>query len=361
MPRAKGESITRGTVVFGSIYPWGSQLRFAAILRKRGFRVERVSASGETTRDKVRSSVERLVYHRVERSLGRDYNRSSLRLGALEQALEVGPLDLQLDDWVAAALTEKWQHHPHFPRRTREPFPERDLYDKVAMAEHAAASGWPIPQIFSTADAPGEWPRIVKPKLGGGGEGIQVVADSDSCRRAVDQLGGWSDVIVQEFVTGESVRVGGIARDGKLVHVMTYRTVKSPNDPYGPSVGVAVTPIPDLVEHVRALVGPMGYTGIFGIESIRSRDGLPRFIEMNSRVLATLAALSSAGIDLVDDYLYAMGAQDAPSDGHLHETGTLKVDSVRAFGRTLGWRWVTAELSLRVLTSLGDHLPGGRK
>ena len=138
----------------------------------------------------------------VERSLGTDYRRSSLRLGELEKALDAGVLDLQLDDWVAAALTEERQDHPHFPHRTRPPFPERDLYDKGAMTQHAAASGWPIPKIFSAPDASG-------------------------------------------------------------------------------------------------------------------------------------------------DYLYAMGAQYAPSGGRLHETGTIKINSVRVFGQTLGWRWVVADASLR--------------
>lgn|GEM_PF-4669013 len=347
---------TPGTIVFGSIYPWGSQLRLAALLRQRGYRVERLAASGDGFRERVRSGLERIVYHRVERSLGADYAPSSLRLDALERALDAGPIDIQLDDWLAAALTGRCADHPHFPHRTRPPFRELDLYDKVAMTTHAAETGWPTPQCFWHPDEVGPWPRIVKPRLGGGGEGIEVVEDESACAKAVARLGGWDQVIVQEFVRGESVRVGGIAKDGELVHAMTYRTVKSPADPYGPSVGVAVSEVPGLLDRARALLGPMGYTGIFGIESLQGPDGEPRFLEMNSRVLATMSALSTAGVDLTDDYLYAMGVLSAPSPGEVHETEPMKVDSIRRFGRSLGWRWVVAETLLRALTNLGKCL-----
>jgi hypothetical protein len=346
------------TVVFGSIYPWGSQLRLAADLRRHGCRVERVAASGESRGNRLRSGIERLVYHRVERSLGSDYEPSSLRLDALVRALDAGVLDLQLDDWLAASLTHTHGDHPNFRRRTRAPFRELDIYDKVAMTEHAAGSGWAVPQTFSSAAAVDDrWPKIVKPKLGGGGHGIQVVHSSDECLRAIDILGGWSEVIVQQFIDGPSVRVAGIARDGELVRVLTYRTAKPADDPYGPSIGVAVSPIPGLVERAQALLAPMGYTGIFGIESICTPDGVPRFIEMNSRVLASLTVLSSAGVDLVDDYLYALGARAEPATGRIGETAPLRVDSVQLFWRVLGPRWAVAELSLRFLTWLGRQQP----
>jgi predicted ATP-grasp superfamily ATP-dependent carboligase len=155
--------------------------------------------------------------------------------------------------------------------------------------------------------------------------------------------------------------VAGIARDGDVVHALTYRTVKAPGDPYGPSASLAVTPIPDLINRARALLGPVGYTGIFGIESLCTPDGVPRFIEMNTRILASFAALSSAGVDLVEDYLYALGARSEPASGCVRETGPLRVDSIRLFWRDLGLRWVAVELLLRLRSFLGKHNPFAKR
>ena len=232
----RGASLTRGTVVFGSIYPWGSQLRFAAILRKRGFRVERVSASGDTTRDKVRSSVERLVYHRVERSLGTRLPpvvAASRRVGTGVGCWTL--LDLQLDDWVAAALTERT------PRSSALSAPHSGAVPRtgpVRQAGHGPAcrgirmadtrSSSPPPTSRETGHASSNPGSAAAAKASKWWPTPTAVAERWT--NSVDGL----EVIVQEFVTGESVRVGGIARDGKLRPRRDLPNRQSPKRPVRP-------------------------------------------------------------------------------------------------------------------------------
>lgn len=74
---------------------------------------------------------------------------------------------------------------------------------KSATYKHFAGAGW-IPRVFSAVDQIIEWPVIVKPDLGQGGQGVTLVHD---LQQAIDAVTGMNQPILVEYLPGIEITV----------------------------------------------------------------------------------------------------------------------------------------------------------
>jgi hypothetical protein len=340
----------RPTVLFASLSPMKCHLELAAALRRRGYRVERFTPGTRSFLPRPERLIERLVFHKVVPALGSRAGLGEPQVGELEKRLSPSVLDIQADDHVAAAFTKTSVTRPGFPRRTAEHVEESDLYDKVVMNDHAAATGWPVPQtwvIGENVDAP--WPRMIKPRLGNGGECVlrvrnQAEFDDTISRSTLDV----NLLFAQEYVPGGIVRAGGIAHAGALIQGACWRTTPPADDPFGPAIAIEVYEDPGFIKQTEALLQRLGYTGLFDIDGMKHEDGTVTFIEFNSRIWGSWATGNKAGLDLVGAYVEVMEGRPQGAQVRAFPAPPRPVNSIRLNFRELGWRWTLAAALLRI-------------
>jgi hypothetical protein len=316
------QAATRPVILFADLEPWESFLQFAAALRRRGVRVERVTSAERTPVRRLNDLLQRPVFHRTWPVLGRESGGWTLAHEVLVR-LPSDVRAIEAVDVVAAALTGR----AGVPSRTANPEREELLFDKLAMTEFAATHGVPVPAAGpAESDHDLVTPFIVKPRLGFGGRGVELVRDTDAAtriRRVASTLPG--QLMAQEWAPGELVHVGGVARAGAVLQAACYRAVGSPHAAFGPSAEVVTLDDPETLASAAALLGSIRYTGAFCMDFVRSVEGRPLLIDVNARIFGSWAALQTAGLDLVGAYLQAWGMGDRTPTGALQPGRHLRV------------------------------------
>ncbi|MCU1616860.1 MAG: hypothetical protein JWO98_4400 [Frankiales bacterium] len=304
----------RPVVLFVDVEPWEGFLQFAAALRRRGVRVERLTSASRTRVRRFNDLLQRPVFSRVRAALpASDPGAAGAALLAAEPL--AGLRAVEAVEQVAAALAGA----PGLPRRTADAALEPLLYDKLAMNDHLEASGLPVPRSFlAEAAHPLTPPFIVKPRLGSGGaEVIRVTDDADAAAAARQALAHPGTLMAQELLPGEVVHVGGVAKKGTVLQLGCYRAVGSPHSAFGPSAELLTVADGPTAEHAAALVAALGYTGAFCLDYVRDGDGRALIVDVNARVFGSWAALQAAGLDLVGAWLYAWGLSAESPVGEL--------------------------------------------
>ncbi|MDH2414181.1 ATP-grasp domain-containing protein [Nocardioides sp. CER19] len=308
------ESERRAVVLFADLEPWESFLQFAAALRRRGVRVERVTTAERSLVRRLNDLLQRPVFHRTWAVLPRGSGGRALveellvRLGPEVRAVEA--VDVLASALIGCAGV---------PRRTGSPEREGLLFDKLEMNGFAVGQGVPVPPAWPAESEHGLVPPfVVKPRLGSGGGGVELVEDAEAAARlrrvATTDPGR---LMVQERVPGELVHVAGVARAGGVLVAACYRAVGSPYAAFGPSAEVVTLDDPETVASAAALLVGLEYTGAFCIDFVRSGEGRPLLIDVNARIFGSWAALQSAGLDLVGAYLEAWGMGEHTATGAL--------------------------------------------
>jgi hypothetical protein len=376
---AVDERVPAGTarVLFADVEPWEAFAQFAAALRRRGIRVERLTAADRSVVRRVNDLLQRPVYDRISPVL-RFSPDGELEAGDVTAHLPAGLAGWEAVDVVAAPLAGA----PGLPPRTGDPATDELLYDKLAMTRFAAARGVPVPRSWPAEEpAPVPPPFLVKPRLGSGGQGIELLPDEVAAGR-LRLTAPRGRLLCQEQAPGELVHVGGVARDGEVLQAACYRAVGSPYAAFGPSAEVLTVDEPAATGATKTLLGSLRYTGAFCLDFVRDADGRPLLIDVNPRIFGSWAALQAAGLDLVGAYLFARGlsaerpAGSVPAGRRLAvlppDTAPAGRGSLAAHlagiaraARLLGGRWAlsaTCRVLAAALVRTGRRLPGpGRR
>jgi hypothetical protein len=352
----------RPVALFVDVEPWEGFLQFAAAVRRRGVRVERLTSERRSRVRRINDLLQRLVFARVRAVLPEvDPGARLVQLLGAEHPAELRAVEAV--EQVAATLAGL----PGLPRRTVDPALEALLYDKLGMNDHLRASGLAVPRSFpAEASHPLNPPFVVKPRLGSGGARVVHVVDSATAAGLAEEARAHPGTLMtQELLPGEVVHVGGVARQGEVLQIGCYRAVGSPHSPFGPSAELLTVTDEATVAHATALVASLGYTGAFCLDYVRGADGRALIVDVNARVFGSWAALQRAGLDLVGAWLYAWGLvpnapigslpaglllRTLPPDMSLAGPGSLiAVLRLQLFGviegaAVLGPRWVASTL-----------------
>jgi hypothetical protein len=309
------------TVVFADFEPWEGFLQFAAALRRRGVRVERLTAADRTAVRRVNDLLQRPVFACTRPVL----HRSSADVLAADV---VAHLPASVAAWEAIDdIAAELNATPGLPLRTRSSALEGLLHDKLAMTRHAASHGLAVPRSWPAEAAhPLVPPFVVKPRTGAGGVGVRVITDEAAAARVAASARACPGLLlVQEWAPGELLHVGGVARAGSILQVAAYRAVGSPHAAFGPSTEVLTLDDPGTLDQATRLMDTLGYTGAFCLDYVRSADGRALLVDVNARVFGSWAALQGAGLDIVGAYLYAWGLRTEVPSGSVAPGRRLRV------------------------------------
>jgi len=180
-----------------------------------------------------------------------------------------------------------------------------NIGDKAKFAELLRAHRLPHPHsITSRAQLDLEiqnltFPVLVKPRGGGGGEGIDKCEYSEALIARVDsQENFFEEYLIQEYVEGEDVDCSTFCRDGKILAYTMQKGLYVDPDSYLPAQGIEFVHHPGVFEVASKLVSTLKWNGIAHVDTrIRSTDGSIDIIEINTRFWGSLEGSFHAGVN----------------------------------------------------------------
>ncbi|MFL5967842.1 MAG: hypothetical protein ACJ747_14950 [Gaiellaceae bacterium] len=235
-------------------------------------------------------------------------------VGALAEALRRSGADcvLPLDDeavWVGARLAER--HAVRFVGPTGKH--EGLALDKRTQLGAAEAAGFRVPaaRAFRTADelraaaAEVEFPAVVRaaravdlvdgrlahPR-------VAVAADTSELEHALSSFPPGTPLLVQRWIAGTSEGFFGLA-GGARVHAPSAHQRIRMTHPHGShsSACRARAVDPAVAEAAGRMVAAAAWRGLFMIELLRDRDGVPWFVELNGRPWGSIALSRRMGFE----------------------------------------------------------------
>jgi predicted ATP-grasp superfamily ATP-dependent carboligase len=266
----------------------------------------------------------------------------------------------------------------------------RTAIDKAVLPALAGEAGIPMPPTRLAAPGTGmatvgwRFPVVVKPPRSDlevrpgvlRRYPVRVAPTAAAVEQALRALPtGFG--IVQAYVAGALVAVGGVFWEGRLMSSVRYEAERT----WPPGAGVissAVTtvPDPDLDERIARLLGRIGWNGIFQMQFIRS-GGVDYLIDLNPRLYASLALPMAAGANQVGLWASLVLGRPLPyrrgvryrSDEHEPRALARQamVDARAALAAALPRRrtahsvlsWRDPAPAVASVSKLGELLPGG--
>lgn len=199
---------------------------------------------------------------------------------------------------------------------------------KLATAERLRGCGLPVvPTEPVAAVPPWDWPVVVKPDDGCGGEGARLIDDAAAWRRwqATAGDGPW---IVQPYVSGAALSLSLLVAGGEARLLCCNRQLIALEAGSFVLHGCSVNAIIDASGKFRRLGSEIAAAcpelwGYIGVDLILTEDG-PRILEINPRLTTSAAGLWEAlGVNLaalvLDLYRGARLANEASPGGRVAE------------------------------------------
>ncbi len=212
-----------------------------------------------------------------------------------------------------ASLIAVSEHRERLEPLARLGLPSREAVrrsvDKLALLVAAADAGLAAPSsrrcdsLEDAREAAAElgFPVVVKPAqsftaVNGGlrQQGVVVAADAAGLAAAVPAFA--TPFVVQRFEQAQFLSCTGVVADGRLLALTTSRVDRLwPRGAGMHAFAETVVAPPGLAERLRALLGSLGWQGIFQLQILELADGRLAVIDLNPRVFASIALDADAG------------------------------------------------------------------
>jgi predicted ATP-grasp superfamily ATP-dependent carboligase len=149
-----------------------------------------------------------------------------------------------------------------------------------------------FPVVLKSPEAPNPSNDVV-PSVPKG----RTVASENDLAQAVSAFQG--ELLVQRWVRGDLISIGGVLADERLLGVAVSRYQRMwPPDSGSVAFGETITPPPGLEDSVQRLLTAIGWEGIFELELIQSAPDEFVPIDLNPRPYGSMALASAAGAPL---------------------------------------------------------------
>jgi biotin carboxylase len=201
--------------------------------------------------------------------------------------------------------------------------------DKVLLAAFAAEAGLhsPVSETIRTADLPARadvlgYPLVVKPvRSAVTVDGATIPLPPARLVHGADELAGFlgglpaTDWLAQRHVPGQLYAVSGVAMGGELVCAVHQVARRIYPRLAGASAFAETVPRDQALEaKIAALVGAIGWSGIYEAQLIRTDDGA-YLIDFNPRPYGSMALAIAAGLNLPAIWADLVLGRDAAVDG----------------------------------------------
>ena len=278
----------------------GSAVAVIRSLGAAGYRVVAAATDPRAAGCRSRWTSDRIIYSEPEAILDGARRVGAALIVPVTDAVIV-PLDLARDAWPCpVAMPDRNALHT--------------TQDKAATIELARHIGVPVPETLVAGE---RWPVVVKPRYSHrASSGVTYAGDAAGLDAELERLG--PDVLLQEYCGGEGCGVEVLAWEGRLVAAFQHRRLHEMPVTGGPSALRESVPVdPVLLEHSRALMAALGWTGLAMVEFKQGARG-PVLMEVNGRIWGSLPLAVRAGMDfparLARLYLDGPPPPDTPVD-----------------------------------------------
>ncbi len=217
--------------------------------------------------------------------------------------------------------------------------------------------------LFETRLQGMEFPVLLKPVSGWGGEGIERFEDALDLRRYLAQLNPeeiTGRFIVQSFLNGYLLDVNVLARDGEMLATTMQKGVIPNKQKYAASGAIKFIKEDRFSAIVHKLVTALRWSGFANVDTlIDSRDDQLKILEINARFWGSLRGSLVAGVSF--PYLACLAALGIPFSmpdyqlvHYVHPKTALRAGLARLLGKGREPLFSFAESGLKFL--LADPL-----
>lgn len=290
---------------------WQPGIDFAAALRLRGHTCLRLTPASESD----------LATHKGWRRWATVASRTipgTVSAQGIPTAAGIEVIDSRRPvDWQASESILNWLSENGFEQRLgfvrSAHLPVQQVQDKLMLTRYLQSAGLAVPATWDDAwqvptDEPG--PFMVKARLLGGGQGIVRCETRQEAVAVAEAEPG--EPLIQRFYAATPVIVAGVARGGRFVQAMAYKSILDPKRPFQAAHGLTVVDDAAALAYAADVVAAIGVTGPFALDTVRGDDGRPRALDMNMRIWGSWTACQAAGMDVIGSYLYAVGQGPSP-------------------------------------------------
>lgn len=218
-------------------------------------------------------------------------------------------LVLPLVDFSARILSENKAELSQYARvASNEPDVFAVSQDKLSVMRVCMENGVSCPKTLTEAGSIDEvvaadltYPIVVKPRRGCGAKGFHRY-DSEEELRSFGDEANMRDYVVQEYIPQSDSNLAVnlfIDDNGETKTAFTYASRRWFPLKGGTGTLNELVDRPDAVEIAKKLAAALGLRGFAGIDLIDDpRDGVPKVIEVNPRILACAKIGFDGGVDL---------------------------------------------------------------
>lgn len=140
----------------------------------------------------------------------------------------------------------------------------------------------------------------------------QKVHNPEELRQALATLPG-AEWILQPWLPGELLAVGGAAHEGELIATVHQRAIRTWPPEMGFSCFAQAVPRDcELEQGVRRLIARLEWSGLFQLQLMRDAQGIPHAIDFNPRAYGSLALALAAGVNLSALWAASVLGDDPP-------------------------------------------------
>ncbi len=144
------------------------------------------------------------------------------------------------------------------------------------------------------------YPVLIKPRLGGGGLGIEKIIDRNSLLRKIEnEPNFFEEFIVQEFFEGEDIDCSVLCKEGEiLAYTIQKRLYPARYNVYSAPNTIEFLHEPQVLAITANLMKKLIWTGIAHVDlRISNVDGRIMVIEVNPRFWGSLEGSKYAGVN----------------------------------------------------------------
>ncbi|MCL2332285.1 MAG: ATP-grasp domain-containing protein [Actinomycetia bacterium] len=175
-----------------------------------------------------------------------------------------------------------------------------------------------LPRIYATADAvdDGDFPVVIKPAVGQGAEGFQVLRDRATLERKLAAAArDERPQVICQYLPGEEVTVDCFSDARGLRYAESRRRLRIKN-----GIAVRSVSLPDdqearaIAAAIQDRLGPLGLHGVWFFQLRRDEAGRYRLLEVATRTAGTMCVDRAAGVNLPLMAIWdALGYQTEPA------------------------------------------------
>ncbi|MDP4162809.1 MAG: ATP-grasp domain-containing protein [Bacillota bacterium] len=231
---------------------------------------------------------------------------------------------------LAIENREKWES------RCKLVLPPTESYhraqDKFSAIQIAKKVGMSCPKTHlptsmeevKLIDSSEQRPILIKPSKSSGSRGVKVIGSGESLVEGYGNLlASYDNLMIQEYIP-QGMRIDVcmlVDKQREIRSVFVQNEVRHFPIPMGPSTVQVSAERDDLVQLCKAFLDVLPWYGIIEFEfMVDPRDGIPKFMEVNTRFWNSLECAIHAGVDF-PFMLYELAVNGLLEGNSTYETG----------------------------------------